>query len=59
MKRIVKYTAVDPYYSDMEQTYIGESLREIDNIQMETEDFMAQEHCSLSMIYKTEIIYED
>lgn len=58
MKRIVKYTAVDPYYSDIEQTYIGTSLKEIDDIQIETENFMAQEHCSLSMIYKTEIIYE-
>ena len=59
MKRIVKYTAIDPYYSDQEQTYIGSSPSEVDTIQWETEEFMAREHCSLSMIYKSEIIFDN
>ena len=59
MKRIVKYTAIDPYYSDQEQTYIGSSSSEVDTIQWETEEFMAREHCSLSMIYKSEIIFDN
>ena len=33
MKRIVKYIAIDPYYSDVIQTYIGMTSEEIDNIQ--------------------------
>jgi len=58
MKRVVKYTAVDPYYSDQTQTYIGATMEEIDNIQYETEEHMARFHASLGMIYKPEIIYE-
>lgn len=59
MKRIVKYTAIDPYYSDQEQVYIGTSAEEIDRIQWETEEFMAKEHYSLGAIYKTEIIFDN
>ena len=59
MKRIVKYIAIDPYYSDITQTYIGTSEKEIDNIQYETEEFMRGEHYSLSTIYKTEIIKKE
>ena len=57
MKRIVQYTALDPYYSDITQTYIGSSLSEIDNIQFETEEFMQGEHAI--PIYKSEIIKEE
>ena len=59
MKRIVKYKAIDPYYSDCIQTYIGATVSEIDAIQCETEDFMAKEHCSLYMIYEPEIILDE
>ena len=59
MKRIVKYTAIDPYYSDIVQNYIGCTEEEIDNIQYETEKFMQGEHSSLNMIYKSEIIRDD
>ena len=59
MERIVKYTAVGPYYSDQTLTYIGSNAEEIDNIQFETEKHMAREHCSLSMIYKLEIIFDN
>lgn len=57
MKRIVKYTAIDPYYSDVIQTYIGMTSEEIDNIQYETEEFMGREHANnINNIYKVEII---
>ena len=58
MKQVVKYIAVDPYYSDQCHEYIGETAEEVDNIRMETEDYMRGEHCSLSMVYKTEIVYD-
>lgn len=57
MKRIIKYKAIDPYYSDVTQTYIGTTVEEIDNIQYETEEFMGREHAnSINNIYKVEII---
>ena len=59
MKRIVKYEAVDPYYSDQEQTYIGSSPEEVNAIQWETEEFMAREHTCLSMIYRSKIIFDN
>ena len=59
MKLVVKYTAVDPYYSDQIQTYIGASPEEVESIRQETEDFMAKEHGGvLSMIYKAETILD-
>lgn len=54
MKRVVKYKSIDPYYSDITQTYIGTNPGEIDNIQYETEEHMRGEHFSLSDIYKKE-----
>ena len=59
MKRIVKYIPVDPYYSEQTQTYIGSTDSEVDNIQYETEEFMARNHPNLSMFYKTEIIFDN
>lgn len=59
MKRIVRYKAIDPYYSDVEQTYIGATLNEVDEIQFETERHMGQHHANgIMSIYKTEIISE-
>lgn len=59
MKRVVRYIAVDPYYTDFEEVYIGASAYEIDEIQYETEEHISQFHYSLSSIYKKEIIFED
>ena len=59
MKRIVKYTAIDPYYSDVTQIYIGIDSDEIDNIQYETEKFMCGEHSNISNIYKSEVIKDE
>ena len=54
MKRVVKYIAIDPYYSDIIHTFIGSTSEEIDNIQEETENFMNQS--SIFNLYKREII---
>lgn len=59
MKRIVKYKAIDPYYSDITQTYIGTSVEELDNIQYETEQHMKGSRFSLSSIYKTEWLLDE
>ena len=60
MKQVIKYTAIDPYYSDQIQTYIGGSPDEVDSIRKETEDFMAREHGGcLFMIYRTEILFDN
>lgn len=60
MKQVVKYTAVDPYYSDQIQTYIGSSAVEVDAIRQETEDYMAREHNGmLDMIYKAEVVFDN
>ena len=59
MKRIVKYTAIDPYYSDVVQTYIGMDSDEIDSIQYETEKFMSREHSNINHIYKSEVIKDE
>ena len=59
MKRIVKYIAIDPYYSDVTQTYIGTTAEEIDNIQYETEQHMKGSHFSLSSIYEREWLLDE
>lgn len=58
MKQIVKYTAIDPYYSDQEQTYIGATPEEVRNIRSETEEFMSHGEV-LSRMYKVEEIFDD
>lgn len=59
MKRIVKYEAIDPYYSDFEETYIGTTLDDIDTQQYETEKFMGRHHENgIDSIYKPVLIYE-
>lgn len=59
MKRIIKYKAIDPYYSDVTQTYIGTSAEELDNIQDETEQHMKCSHFSLSSIYEREWLLDE
>lgn len=59
MKRVIKYIAIDPYYSDITQEYIGTSAEEIDNIQYETEEYMKGSHFSLSSIYEKEWILDE
>lgn len=59
MKRVVKYTAIDPYYSDVTQTYIGMDSDEIDAIQYETEKSMSREHSNFGSIYRSEVIKDE
>ena len=59
MKRIIKYKAIDPYYSDVTQTYICTSAEELDNIQDETEQHMKGSHFSLSSIYEREWLLDE
>ena len=59
MKRIIKYKAIDPLYSDITQTYIGTTAEEIDNIQDETEQYMKGSHFSLSSIYEREWLLDE
>ena len=56
MERIVKYIALDPYYSDIIQTYIGSTPSEIDNIQFETEEFMKGDYPSIYNVYDVKVI---
>ena len=50
MKRIIKYKAIDPLYSDVTQTYIGTSAEELDNIQYETEEFMKENGFGMNLM---------
>lgn len=59
MKRIIKYIAIDPYYSNVIQTYIGANSDEIDSIQYETEKFMSKEHSNINNIYRSEVIKDE
>ena len=59
MIRVVKYIAIDPYYSDVIQTYIGMDSDEIDSIQYETEKFMCKEHSNIGNIYRSEVIKDE
>lgn len=59
MKRIVKYVAIDPFYSDFTQTYIGMSWDDIDTQQDEFEEYLGQYHENgIQSIYKPELIFE-
>ena len=59
MKRVVKYTAIDPYYQDFTETYIGSDLDSLDAQQYEVEKHIGREHPhGIDAIYKHEIILE-
>lgn len=57
MKVIIKYIAIDPYYSDTIQTFIGESMSSIESQICEYEQYVGREHSmGISAIYKTETL---
>lgn len=59
-RRIVKYTSIDPYYSDQTHSYIALTWDDVDAMEMEQEAYMAYGHpMGLSAIYNTEIISEE
>lgn len=52
-----KYRAIDPYYSDQIQTFIGSDINSIDEQIYEFERWLGREHPNgIVTIYKTEII---
>ena len=54
-----KYTAIDPYYSDQIQTFIGSDWNSIEDQIYEFEKWLGQEHSNgIATIYETEIIYD-
>lgn len=58
-KIIVKYVAIDPYYSTTTQTFIGENLDSCDQQKYEFEKWLGRNHSNgIASIYKIEIIKE-
>ena len=55
----VKYTAIDPYYSDQEQTFIGYNIDDCWPQKCDFDEWLGRNHLSgISTIYKCEIINE-
>ena len=53
----VKYKAIDPYYSDMEQTFIDYTIEGCERQQLEFEQYLGREHKNgIMFIYKVEIL---
>ena len=52
MKATINYKAVDPYYSDQTQTFIGETQESINKQIEEFEKYLGREHpAGVSTIY--------
>lgn len=57
MKIIKKYTAIDPYYSDHKQVFIGADYESLDEQIFEYEKFLGRNHqMGISAIYKTDVL---
>lgn len=55
----IKYIAIDPYYSDVEQSFIGLDIDSCERQRFEFESYLGREHSNgISSIYKTEILYD-
>ena len=53
MVRKVWYEAIDPYYSDCVQTFIGASWEDLDNQEYEHDKWLGREHpAGIRFIYK-------
>ena len=60
MRAVIKYVAIDPYYSDQVQTFIGADADSIDDQVYEFEQYLGREHSNgIASIYKTETIHDD
>ena len=60
MKVKIKYIAIDPYYSDQTQTFIGDSHESIDNQIVEFERYIGREHpAGISAVYERKYVYDD
>ncbi len=59
MIRKVWYEAIDPYYSDEVQTFIGFTLEELDDLEYEHNKWLGRNYSAgIMCIYKTHTIYE-
>lgn len=59
MRRAIWYEAIDPYYSDQVQTFIGFTHEDLDEQQYDFEQYLGREHSAgISFIYKSHIIFE-
>ncbi len=60
MRAVIKYVAIDPYYSDQVQTFIGADANSIDDQVYEFEQWLGREYSNgIASIYKTETIHDD
>lgn len=58
-KLVVKYEAVDPYYSDQVQTFIGVDIDSCEEQRYEFEKWLGRNHpAGIMFIYKTKILEE-
>lgn len=59
MVRKVWYEAIDPYYSDEVQTFIGATWQELEEQEYEYDKWLGREHpAGIRFIYEKRIIYE-
>ena len=57
MKLIVKYTAIDPLYSDQTQCFIGSTCEECWDQKYAFEEWLGRDHpCGINCIYQTELV---
>lgn len=59
MVRKVWYEAIDPYYTDWVQTFIGATWEDLDNQEYEHDKWLGREHpAGIRFIYDKHTIYE-
>jgi hypothetical protein len=59
MTREVLYKAIDPYYSDFKEVFIGSSSEELDEQQFEFEKWLGREYSAgIMVIYESQTIKE-
>lgn len=59
MVRKVWYEAIDPYYSDCVQTFIGATREDLDNQEYEHDKWLGRKHpAGIRFIYDKHTIYE-
>jgi len=53
MIRIVKYLAIDPYYSSFTEKFIGTTETEIDDLEYDLDQYLGRDHpAGIRFIYK-------
>ncbi len=60
MRAVIKYIAIDPYYSDQTQTFIGSDANSISDQIYDFEEWLGKEHANgIATLYRTETLYDD